>query len=89
MPNSKSAKKRLRQDKARTAHNRSLKSAVKTQVKKVLTAVQDGDIEKAETEYKIAQKKLDKAGSQRLMHPNAAGRRKSRLQKAIKAAKSA
>ena len=89
MPNTKSAKKRLRQDKVRTQHNRSIKSAVRTQVKKVLTALKDGDVEKAETEYKSAQKKLDKASAKHIMHPNAAGRRKSRLQKAIKAAKAA
>ena len=89
MPNTKSAKKRLRQDKVRTQQNRSIKSAVKTQVKKVLTAIGNGDIETAETEYKAAQKKLDRAGASGIMHRNAAARRKSRLQKAIKAAKAA
>ena len=89
MPNSKSAKKRLRQDEARRIHNRSKKTAVKTQLKKVLTAAEAGDIETAEKEYIVAQKKLDRAGADRIMHPNAAARQKSRLQRAILKAKNA
>ena len=60
---------------------------MRTQVKKVLTAVSDGDIEKAEVEYKMAAKRLDRAGAKGVIHKNAAGRKKSRLQKAIKTAK--
>lgn len=87
MPNTSSAKKRLRQNKSLQAQNKSIKSAVKTQIKKVFAAVSDGDIEKAEVEYQSAQKKLDRAGSKNIIHQNAAGRQKARLQKAIKAAK--
>ena len=87
MPNTKSAKKRLKQDEARRIHNRAKKSAVKTQLKKVLAAADAGDVETAEQEYKIAQKKLDQAGADRIMHPNAAARQKSRLQRAILKAK--
>lgn len=88
MPNNASAEKRLRQSKIRQARNKSIKSAVKTQVKKVLAAADAGDVETAETEYKLAAKKLDRAGRKNIIHKNAAGRKKSRLQKAIKAAKS-
>ena len=87
MPNTKSAAKRLRQSKSRRAHNKSIKSAFKTQVKKVLNAVEAGDSETAEKEFLAAQKKLDQAGAARVIHPNAAGRQKARLQKAIKKAK--
>ena len=87
MPNTKSAKKRLRQSKELQARNKSIKSAVKTDVKKVLAAVTAGDIESAETQYKSAQKKLDRAGARNIIHPNVAGRQKARLQKAIKNAK--
>ena len=89
MPNTKSAEKRLRQNKIRNARNKSVKSSVKTQVKKVMAAIDEGNIETAETEFKTAAKKLDKAGSKRIIHPNAAARKKSRLQSAIKKAKSA
>lgn len=87
MPNSPSASKRLRQNKVRQARNKAIKTAVKTQLKKVLAAAQAGEVEKAETEYKLAAKKLDRAGAKGVIHKNAAGRQKSRLQRAIKAAK--
>ena len=87
MPNSPSASKRLRQNKVRQARNKAIKTAVKTQLKKVLAAAQAGAVEKAETEYKLAAKKLDRAGAKGVIHKNAAGRQKSRLQRAIKAAK--
>lgn len=87
MPNSKSAKKRLRQDEVRNERNRAVKSAMKTQVKKVIAAVKEGNVELAETEYKVAAKRLDRAGSKNIIHKNAAARKKSRLQKLIKSAK--
>jgi small subunit ribosomal protein S20 len=88
MPTTKSAKKRLRQSLERRAHNRSVKSAVKTQVRKVRQAVAAGELEKAETEFRLAAKKLDRAGAKRVIHPNAAARTKSRLSHLIKSAKS-
>ncbi|MCH2120725.1 MAG: 30S ribosomal protein S20 [Planctomycetota bacterium] len=87
MPNSKSAEKRLRQNAVRRERNRAVKSAVKTQVKKVVSAIRDGNVELAETEYRAAAKQLDRAGAHRVIHKNAAARKKSRLQKLIKAAK--
>ena len=87
MPNTKSASKRLRQDKVRQARNKSIKSAVKTQIKKVLAAAEGGDIETAEKEYISASQRLDRAGAKNIIHKNAAGRQKSRLQRAIKKAK--
>ena len=79
MPTSKSAKKRLRQDNDRRLQNRSLKSALRTQLKKVHTAVAEGDIERARSEFRLSQEKLDRAATKHLIHPNAAARLKSRL----------
>ena len=87
MPNSPSAEKRLRQNKVRQARNKAVKSSMKTQIKKVVTAAESGDIETAEAEFKIAANKLDKAGAKNIIHKNAAGRMKSRLQSLIKKAK--
>lgn len=87
MPNSPSASKRLRQTKTRTEQNKAVKSAMKTQIKKVLSAAAAGDVTTAETEFKLAAKKLDRAGANKVIHKNAAARQKSRLQRAIKAAK--
>lgn len=87
MPNTQSAKKRLKQNHERRAHNRARLSSLRTQLRKVREAAQAGDVEKAEEAYRDAAKKLDRAGARNLIHPNKAARTKSRLQKLIKAAK--
>ena len=89
MPNTESAKKRLRQDKVRQAQNRAIKTAVKTKIKKVTKALAAGDVEAAESAYPVAAKHLDRAGAKNVIHRNAAARKKSRLQKAIVKAKNA
>ncbi len=50
-------------------------------------AVDAGDLEKAEAEFRLAAKKLDRAGARHILHPNTSSRYKSRLQKLIKSAK--
>ena len=87
MPNTASAKKRLRQDEVRRARNRAIKSQVKTSIKNVREAVAAGDIEQANASYKLAAKVIDRAGAKRVIHPNNAARKKSRLQTLIKSAK--
>ena len=89
MPNTSSAKKRLRQNILRRARNRSVRSSVRTQCRKVREAVKAGDVEKAETEFRMAAQKLDKAGARNIIHRNAAARMKSRLSARIKAIKQA
>ncbi len=89
MPNSESAKKRLRQNDTRRLRNKASRSAVRTQIKKVRQAVEEGDVQKAEQEYQSAVVKLDKAGASNLIHPNKAARHKSRLSKLVKQAKQA
>ena len=85
MPNSLSAKKRLRQNVVRRARNRSIKSAVRTQLRKVHEAIAAGDAEKAAAEFRVAAKRLDRAAAGRVIHPNAAARLKSRLNAKLKA----
>lgn len=87
MPNTKSAKKRLRQNDLRRARNRAVKSSLRTQLKKVRQAVQAGDLAAAESELRVATKRLDQAGARKIIHPNVAARTKSRLQHLIKKAK--
>lgn len=89
MPTTKSAEKRLRQNVVRQKRNRMVKSSVKTQIRKVREAAEAGDIQKAETEYREAAKKLDQAGARGVVHPNKASRTKSRLQHLIKKTKQA
>jgi small subunit ribosomal protein S20 len=87
MPNNPSAAKRLRQSKVRTARNRSIKSALKTHVKKVVSATIAGKLDDAESNFRVAAKKLDQASSKGVIHKNKAARQKSRMQRAMKAAK--
>lgn len=87
MPNSKSAKKRLRQDAVRRTRNRAVKSSIKTQVRKVREAITAGDVAAAETELRLAAKRVDKAAAAGVVHANLAARVKSRLSAAVKTAK--
>jgi small subunit ribosomal protein S20 len=87
MPNTKSATKRWRQNTARRARNRSIKSSVRTQVGKVRKAISAGDVAESETQFRLASQKLDKAAGKNVIHRNAAARTKSRLSAAIKGLK--
>lgn len=87
MPNIASAKKRLRQNVVRRARNRSARSTLRTQIRKVREAIATGNVEQSETEFSVAVKMLDRAAAHNVIHANAAARTKSRLSKAIKALK--
>lgn len=84
MPNSKSAKKALRQSQDARLRNRSQRSALRTSVKKVRLAAEGDDREAADAAFRLATKKLDQAAAKRLIHPNKAARTKSRLAKLLK-----
>ena len=68
MPNIQSAKKRLKQSLVRNERNRSAKKAIHTQYKKVVDAVEAGNVEQAETELRAAAKRVDKAAAKK-RHP--------------------
>ena len=76
MPHTKSAEKSLRQDEKRRLRNRAAKKAIKVQIKSFVAALDGGD---AATEMKAAIRKLDKAAAKRVIHPNAAARKKSQI----------
>ena len=86
MPHSRSARKRVRQNLKHRAKNRSTKTFLKTETKKILGAVGEGNAEVAAAEYKTLVKALDKAARKRIIHPNLAARKKSRLLKRVSAA---
>lgn len=87
MPNTKSAKKRLRQNVVRRTRNRMVKSSIRTQLRKVREAVAAGDLDRADAEFRVAAKRLDRAGQRNIIHRNKAARTKSRLQRMIRMAK--
>ncbi|HKA06154.1 MAG TPA: 30S ribosomal protein S20 [Gemmataceae bacterium] len=79
MPHTKSAKKALRQDQKRRDRNRAVKKALKTQIKKFTAALTGGTAEQKQAEFVACVKQLDKAAARRVIHPNAAARKKSQL----------
>lgn len=81
MPRIKSAKKRQRQTKVRTARNKAQRSTLRTAVKKVRTATTSAE---AAAAYKEAEALVDRAGRKNLIHRNAAARTKSKLAKLVK-----
>ncbi|AST92643.1 30S ribosomal protein S20 [Sutcliffiella cohnii] len=83
MPNIKSAIKRVKTSDQRRAHNATVKSAMRTAVKKVEAFVANNDVEGAKTAYLEAASRLDKAAQKGLIHKNAADRQKARLAKAV------
>ena len=85
MAHSLSAKKRVRQNAKRNVINRARKSAVKTQMKRFLTAIDAGDAPQAAVEYKTLSRKLDKVAGTSTMHKNTAARVKSRMAKRLNA----
>ena len=85
MPNTESAKKRVRQNAKRNALNNWRKRRVKEQVKAFLAAVHGKDAKAAEAEYRKTVAILDKVASTSTIHKNTASRQKSRLHKRLKA----
>ena len=85
MANIKSQKKRnLTNEKARQ-RNKAVKSSLKTAVKKVDTAVADGDKSAALDAARDASRALDKAASKGVIHKNQAANRKSGVMAKVKA----
>ncbi len=86
MPNTHSAIKRLKQSIKRRMHNRIAKKIIKTYMKRTLVSVAAKEFEKAEADFRAATAKIDKAGLRRVLHPNTAARRKSKLTRDYKTA---
>ena len=89
MPIMKSAEKRLRQNIKRNLRNRVHKSALKTQMKKFLGVLKEGNMQAAEEELRLTVKKIDKSVAKRILHKNTASRKKSRLTKKLNQIKAA
>ena len=85
MANIKSAKKRILVIQTKTARNKSIKSKVKTYVKKVETAIAQVDKEAAASALVAATSEISKAASKGVYHKNTASRKISRLNKAVNA----
>jgi small subunit ribosomal protein S20 len=85
MANSAQARKRARQATKQRAHNMSLRSTLRTAIKKVQKAVDAGDKNAAQAVFKESQGVIDSIADKKIIHKNKAARHKSRLSAAIKA----
>ena len=83
MANIASQVKRNRQNKARNERNRAARSELKTRIRNAVEAAEAGDRAAAESALRTAQKHIDKAASNGLIHKNTAARRKARLNKQV------
>ena len=83
MANIKSAKKRVLVAQTKADRNKSIKSSVKTAVKKVRVAIEAQDKEAAKAALLNATTVIDKAASKGVYHKNTASRKVSRLAKAV------
>ena len=82
--NIKSAKKRARQADKRNAHNSSVRSMLRTAIKKVVKAIDAGDQPGAESALKAAVPIIDRISAHGFIHKNKAARHKSRLTIAVR-----
>jgi len=85
MPNIKSQAKRNRQNERRRMANKRVRSEMKTRMKSALAAAQAGAPD-ADSQLRMAQKRIDSACSKGVIHPNKAARLKSRLHREIASA---
>jgi len=85
--NSAGSRKRARQAVNRRANNASLRSMVRTYIKKVRAAVETKNYEDAQAALTAAAPYVDKMVTKGIMHKNKAARIKSRLNSAVVALK--
>jgi small subunit ribosomal protein S20 len=79
--NIKSQIKRIGQNNAAHERNKSVKSALKTAIRRFREAAEAGDAEKAQELAAAANRKLDKAASAGVIHKNQAANKKSAISK--------
>ena len=85
MANIKSAKKRILVSRKRADRNKSVRSRIKTAVKKVDVAIEAGDKAAATEALRAAVSELDKATKKGIYHKNTTARKVSRMTKAVNA----
>ena len=85
MANTAQAKKRARQNEKRRQHNASLRSMVRTYLKKVDAAIETGVQADAQAAYTSAVPVLDRMADKGILHKNKAAHHKSRLNAQVKA----
>ncbi len=83
MANHKSAEKRHRQSKVRNARNTHIRSTMRSYIKRIRTAIADGDFETAKTVLEKTIPYIDKAATKGVIHKATASRKIGRLAKLV------
>ena len=86
MPNIKSAKKRVLVNDKKTEQNKAIRSAVKTEIKKVDLLIKENKFEEAQSALAIAFAAIDSACSKNIFHKNNASNKKAKLAKKLSVA---
>ena len=85
MPNTASAKKRVRQTETRTMRNKHRRTSMRTAIRKVGEAIEAGDKAQAQAHLHSAQKLIDKAAKANIIHANNAANQKAKLTRRVNA----
>ena len=85
MPITKSAKKRVRQEKTRSARNKIASLKYKTSIKELLASIDKKDKKKSQELFIICQKQLTKVGNKGILKKKKISRKISSLNKKLKA----
>lgn len=83
MPNIKSAKKRVLVNDKKTEQNKAIRSAVKTEIKKVDLLIKDNKLEEAKVALSSAFAMIDSASAKNILHANNAANKKAKLAKKL------
>lgn len=84
MANTKQAKKRVRQAEKHRQHNASMRSMLRTYIKKVSAAIASGNHKNAVASLQEAVPVIDRMADKGIIHKNKAARHKSRMSQHIK-----
>ena len=83
MPNIKSAKKRVIVNAKKTEQNKAIRSAFKTEIKKVEALIKENKLEEAKAALPMAFKVIDSAATKNIIHTNNAAHKKATLYKKV------
>ena len=86
MPNIKSAKKRVLVNAKKSEQNKAIRSAVKTEMKKVDLLIKENKLEEAKASLAVAFKAIDSACTKNIFHANNASNKTAKLAKKVDAA---
>ena len=85
MANSASARKRARTSEKNRQHNMGLRSRLRTYIKNVVKAIDEGNQEEAQKLYQASVPVIDSSARKGIIHVNKAARHKKRLNARIRA----